>query len=141
MQLRMAQSLRETVGAAQASGTFRPHDADVLDALELLGWLVAKGYLEVKVAIPCDSQRQPIHSTTLFHEKAGIIEDEGGNLLAFNGSINETVAGWRHNWDSFHVYTSWTGTAEHVLARSGVFKCSGQTGNQGRYCRRAPGRT
>jgi ERCC4-related helicase len=116
------QSLHDTVGAAMLREHIDLHDADVLDALELLGWLVAKGYLEVKVAIPCDSQRQPIHSTTLFHEKAGIIEDEGGNLLAFNGSINETVAGWRHNWDSFHVYTSWTGTAEHVLAEERSFQ-------------------
>lgn len=116
------QSLRETVAGAMLRVPLECAEHDLVQALELLAWMVAKGHLEVKVAIPCDAHRRPIHSTTLFHEKAGIIEDKTGDRLAFNGSINETVAGWRHNWDSFHVYTSWGGMAAHVDAEERSFQ-------------------
>jgi SNF2 family DNA or RNA helicase len=83
-------------------------------ALELLAWMVARGILEVKVAVPCDRHRRPVAGTALFHEKCGIIEDKTGSRLAFAGSINETLQGWRHNWDSFHVFTDWEGARAHV---------------------------
>lgn len=95
--------------------------AVMADALELLAWMIAQGFLEVKVAIPCDSKRRPVHTTSLFHEKAGIIEDESGYRLAFNGSLNETVNGWAHNWESFHVFTSWDGT-KHLDGEEASFQ-------------------
>ena len=76
-------------------------------ALELLSWMIARGHLEMKVAIPCDAQRRPIAATVLFHEKAGVVEDKAGHRLAFNGSVNETAQGWSGNWESFHVFTDW----------------------------------
>ena len=84
-----------------------PPDPAASDALELLAWMVARGYLEVKVAVPCNTDRKPIPADGIFHEKAGIIEDRGGDKIAWNGSLNETEAGWRHNWESINVYTSW----------------------------------
>ena len=33
--------------------------------------------------------------------------DRAGDRLAWNGSLNETAAGWRRNWESINVYTSW----------------------------------
>lgn len=76
-------------------------------ALELLSWMIARGHLEMKVAIPCNAQRRPIAATILFHEKAGVLEDKAGHRLAFNGSVNETAQGWTGNWESFHVFTDW----------------------------------
>lgn len=76
-------------------------------ALELLSWMIARGHLEMKVAIPCNAQRRPIAATVLFHEKAGVVEDKAGHRLAFNGSVNETAQGWSGNWESFHVFTDW----------------------------------
>ena len=35
------------------------------------------------------------------------IEDKTGDRLAFNGSLNETAAGWTKNWESLNVFTSW----------------------------------
>ena len=46
--------------------------------------------------------------TGIFHEKTGIVEDKTGERVAFNGSINETAAGWTRNWESFNVFTSWS---------------------------------
>ena len=69
--------------------------------------MIARGHLEMKVAIPCNAQRRPIAATVLFHEKAGVVEDKAGHRLAFNGSVNETAQGWSGNWESFHVFTDW----------------------------------
>src|SRR5205807_1306373 len=52
-------------------------------------------------------QRRPIPADGIFHEKAGIVEDKVGDRIAWNGSLNETGAGWRYNWESINVYTSW----------------------------------
>ena len=68
----------------------------VQDHLELATWLVANDIMEVKVAIRPDS---------IFHGKSGIVEDAHGNRIAFSGSLNETLAGWRHNWESIDVFT------------------------------------
>jgi len=84
-----------------------PSDADMGAALELLAWMVARGLLDVRVGVPCDDHRRPVSAEGLFHEKAGIIEDKTGDRLAFNGSLNETAAGWTRNWESLNVFTSW----------------------------------
>ncbi|SMX45736.1 DEAD/DEAH box helicase [Maliponia aquimaris] len=82
-------------------------DPRTVDALELVAWMVAQGYLDVKLAVPCDANRRPIQDDSIFHEKTGIIEDKTGDRLAFNGSINETEYGWTRNWESFNAFTSW----------------------------------
>ena len=114
--------LRALVAEKLGNVALQPPDPAAGEALELLAWMVAKGTLDIKVAVPCDSRRRPIPSEGIFHEKAGVIHDAGGNAIAFSGSINETEAGWLHNWESFHVYTSWGGTAEHVRAEEESFE-------------------
>ena len=84
-----------------------PPDPASAEALELLAWMVARGYLEVMVAVPCDAEKKPIPADGIFHEKSGIIEDRGGDKIAWTGSLNETYSGWRYNWESISVYTSW----------------------------------
>lgn len=108
------ESLRDTVGRHLATKPLQPPDQAAHDALELLAWMIANGILDVKVAIPCDAQRKPIGAEGIFHEKAGVMTDATGNRLAFNGSINETPSGWKFNWESFNVFTSWTGGGEYV---------------------------
>ena len=100
-------ALRERVERHLAELPLAPPDAGAADALELLAWMVARGHLDVKVAVPCDGERRPIPEDGIFHEKAGIVTDRAGDRLAWNGSLNETAAGWRHNWESINVYTSW----------------------------------
>src|SRR5262249_57023827 len=99
----------DTVAGRLLAMPLSPSGEGEKNALELLSWMVARGLLEVKVAIPCDAHRRPVTTPALFHEKAGVIEDKTGDRLAFNGSINETPQGWAGNWESFHVFTSWTG--------------------------------
>jgi hypothetical protein len=101
------EELRAQVAQHFAAMPLIPTDAGMGAALELLAWMVARGLLEVRVGIPCDDHRRPIPAEGLFHEKAGIIEDKTGDRLAFNGSLNETAAGWTRNWESLNVFTSW----------------------------------
>ena len=78
----------------------RVDDAEVQGKanLELLTWLVKNDRLEVKIAL---------HSSGIFHPKIGIIADAAGNRIAFGGSVNETLRGWAHNYESLDVFTSW----------------------------------
>lgn len=85
------------------------------EALELLAWLVSRGMLEVKVALPCHPvTRAPVAGSAIFHEKTGIVEDKVGDRIAFTGSINETVQGWMNNGETFTVFKSWTPNIEYV---------------------------
>ncbi len=85
------------------------------EALELLAWLVARGMLDVRVALPCNQiTREPVSGSAIFHEKTGIIEDKVGDRIAFTGSINETVQGWMNNGETFTVFKSWTPNVEYV---------------------------
>lgn len=93
------------------------------EALELLAWMVGRQMLEVKLAVPCDEHRRPTEGNSIFHEKAGIVEDKTGDRLAFVGSINETVQGWKHNGETFHVFTSYGPTVAHVDAEEQSFLC------------------
>jgi SNF2 family DNA or RNA helicase len=99
--------LRDAVEQKIGSCPLGPSNKEGNQALELLSWMIAKGFLEVRVAVPCDLDRKPIPSDGIFHEKAGIVEDKAGYRLAWNGSLNETSAGWQHNWESINIFTSW----------------------------------
>ena len=83
--------------------------------------MVARGHLEVKVAVPCNAEKKAIPADGIFHEKAGIIEDRDGDKIAWNGSLNETAAGWRDNWESINVYTSWGPQPRRVAAEETNF--------------------
>lgn len=112
--IRKGEELRTTVEAHIGNMPLQVDNPDEHDALELLAWMVAKGILDVRVAVPCDLKRQPIASNGIFHEKAGIVEDKAGHRLAWNGSLNETVYGWRENWESINVFQSWEQDSRRV---------------------------
>ena len=99
--------LRDQVERHYEMDPLEPPNAASADALELLAWMVARKYLDVRIAIPCDANRDPISNDSIFHEKAGIIEDLDQDRIAWNGSLNETGAGWKRNWESINVYKSW----------------------------------
>lgn len=121
--IQKGESLRNTVEASLLRSPFNHADGAVRDGLELLAWMVANGYLEVRVAIPCDpATKIPFPGHALFHEKAGIVEDKTGDRLVFNGSLNETLSGWTKNWDTFHVFRSWKDDTAHLDADENSFQ-------------------
>jgi SNF2 family DNA or RNA helicase len=112
---------RAVVEAKMKESPLTARSADEEHGLELLSWMVARGFLEVRVAIPCTPGGKPCASTAIFHEKTGVIEDKTGDRIAFSGSLNETAAGWTQNWESFHVFTSWDGGLKHIEAEEKSF--------------------
>lgn len=76
----------------------KPYDELEKKRLGLLAHLLDNEQLEIKIAL---------RSGGIYHEKAGIFRDKEGNIVAFNGSGNETPGGWVNNHESFHVFTSW----------------------------------
>ncbi len=86
------------------------------DTRNLLGWLVYDGILEFKFAIP----KNQLEGGE-FHDKFGIFIDEYGDYIAFNGSMNDSIKGFR-NYESISVFKSWgdetsTFMAEDLLNR------------------------
>ncbi len=112
---------RDQVTAHLLANPLKPGNQREVEAVELLAWMVANQILEVQVAVPCDEQRRPIPAQGIFHEKAGIIEDKTGDRLAFNGSLNETEAGWTQNWESLNIFRSWLGDDPRVAAEENNF--------------------
>jgi len=101
----------------------RPEDGGEADALELLAWMVANGHLDVKVGVPTDERGRPVTESALFHEKTGVIEDTNGDRIAWTGSLNETARGWRHNWETINVFTSWGSEGARVEGEEKNFEC------------------
>ncbi len=112
--IREGETLRDRVERRLAELPLAPPDTDAAHALELLAWMIGRGHLDVKVAVPCDANRRPIEGTAIFHEKSAVIEDRAGYKIAWTGSLNETTAGWQRNWESINVYRSWGPEPERV---------------------------
>ena len=68
-------------------------------ALQLLAALIADGTLDIKIAVTSKSG--------IYHDKLGILEDLNGNLLAFYGSSNSTLAGYQNNYEKIRIVKSW----------------------------------
>jgi superfamily II DNA or RNA helicase len=83
----------------------------IKDHVAALGWLIAKGQLDIKVALPQTFESSPYQNGnsrhSLFHQKVGILVDKYGNCLSFSGSINETFSGWQANIEEFKTFRSW----------------------------------
>ena len=75
-------------------------DEFVKDHIAALGWMIANGHLEIKVAYSKDFK-------SLFHPKVGILKDSNHNIVSFSGSDNETRSGWLNNIEEFKVFASW----------------------------------
>ena len=116
------EQLRDQVERHYESVPLKPPNAASEDALELLAWMVAKEYLDVRIAVPCDDRGDPISDDSIFHEKAGVVEDLDQDRIAWNGSLNETRAGWKRNWESINVFTSWGIERDRVNDEATNFK-------------------
>ena len=81
--------------------------------------LIAAGILEIKIAVLEDSNH-----IGMYHEKVGLIYDEEGNIIAFSGSMNESVTAFMHNCESIDVFKSWEGgsDAKRVMNKQLSFK-------------------
>lgn len=66
--------------------------------LQLLAELIAKGVLDIKIAVTGDSG--------IYHDKLGILEDFDGNVVVFYGSSNASLNGYQNNYEKIRVVKS-----------------------------------
>jgi len=102
--------VREHIGRTRVNElAFESEDSWARERIGYLAWMIAHGFLDVKLAIPLDEHGQMKAGLGLYHAKMGIISDDAGDRLVFKGSINETHQGWKTNCESFDVSCSWRG--------------------------------
>lgn len=97
--------LSERLGQELLKEIDRVDDDLFRDRFEALAWLVAKGRLDVKVAL---------RPKGMYHDKIGIIADESGDSIVFSGSANESLYALlpTHNYESIDVFPSWRAELE-----------------------------
>jgi superfamily II DNA or RNA helicase len=101
--------LAAKIGAAILPVIENIGDALTATRLDALAWMVANGYLDIKVALKPNG---------MYHEKIGIFTDSEGDQVIFQGSANETknalLPGF--NFESINVFQSWrTELKDHYI--------------------------
>lgn len=79
---------------------FNPRDAIEQERLALLGLLVKRGLLDVRVGVMRSGHG-------ILHAKFGIMTDAAGDAVVFCGSGNESASGLVANFESLEVTGSW----------------------------------
>jgi superfamily II DNA or RNA helicase len=77
-----------------------PQEAIERDRLAMLGYLVKRGWIEVRVGVLRTGNG-------ILHSKFGVVRDAAGDALMFRGSANESASGLRHNVEHVEITTSW----------------------------------
>ena len=109
---------------------------DIRNGVTLLGWMVAQGYLEVRVAFRTHGKTgEPLpfddKSDGYVHEKWFLMHDEFGNRLYGTGSLNESRTALQINAENVDVNCDWweqriANTAEREFAVMGrSLPCAG----------------
>lgn len=80
--------------------------------LNLLATLIAKGILDIRIAVTIGKK-----GIGIYHEKMGLIEDIEGNIVAFSGSMNETDTAIHDNYEAIDVFCSWISTDNKRVER------------------------
>ena len=89
----------------------------VTHGVELLAWMVAHGYLDVRVAFRVHGKTgTPMPFTSVadgyVHEKWAIFTDEYDNRLYISGSLNESRTALTLNAENIDVHCDWWGERE-----------------------------
>lgn len=104
-EIRAAYSRRDEVIARAIGRTIEQaeNNADEEAALGILGFLISRSVLDIKIAVVDDGSGQ----LGLYHEKFGLFVDKAENFVAFSGSANESYNGLVSNFESINVFRSW----------------------------------
>ena len=87
------------------------------DRLNLLANLIADNKLDIKIVTTTAN-----NGLGMYHEKLGLIHDDEGNVVAFSGSMNETITALKDNYEAFDVFCSWKSEdQDRVLQKENSF--------------------
>ena len=84
--------------------------------LNLLANLIAEKRLDIKIAFAEKNKNMG-----MYHEKMGLFYDSDGNIVAFSGSMNETLTAMNLNYEAIDVFCSWTQDLERVIGKEKAF--------------------
>jgi superfamily II DNA or RNA helicase len=76
--------------------------ADKKARLDVFSWLILNEKLKIKFAYPIHQE-----DSNLFHQKTGVFYFPWGDIVAFEGSANESYSGHMRNWEKIQVFRSW----------------------------------
>lgn len=113
MGLRSGKEVVEEIARRIAEGLERIEDVLVMRRLEALAWMFNRGILEVKVVLP---RHLYLGQTGIFHYKLLIFKDKEGNVIAAEGSANETEPAYTVNGERIVVFYSWREGDEERVA-------------------------
>ena len=90
---------------------------NVLHGVQLLGWLIGRQVLEIKVALRVHTlTREPLPFESVadgyVHMKWGVFADAQGNRLYISGSLNESRTALTLNAENIDVHCEWCGETE-----------------------------
>ena len=77
-------------------------DSSIPRGVDIFAYLIATGMMEIRFNFP-----QPGNELAGHHLKEGIFYFDDGEEIAFGGSANESMRGWKNNLEVVDVYRSW----------------------------------
>lgn len=101
------------IGAMPDWNNLDQHDKD---RYNLLANLIADGILDFRVAIT-----ESKTGFGIYHEKLGLITDEEGNTVVFDGSMNESENAYTENYEAINVFRSWNDPECRVNLKEAAF--------------------
>lgn len=113
---RLSKEDADVISSSVSSGRFDKYfDLDNIkdeferDHVAALGWMLANGYLEIKIAVVSarDDAEYERRVDSIMHQKVGILRDADYNGMSFSGSNNESASGWLENIEEFKVFREW----------------------------------
>ena len=94
---------REVIESSMLAEMKQPEDDFGKERLNILCHLIASGAMEIKVAVTEYSESD----MGMYHEKIGVMTDSHGNMIAFDGSLNESANAFSQNFESITIYKIW----------------------------------
>lgn len=81
------------------------------DHVAALGWMLANKKLEIRIALIYENgellDEEKAQTSSIMHQKVGVLYDTEWNGISFSGSINESASGWLNNVEEFKVFCAW----------------------------------
>lgn len=87
------------------------------DRFNLLAYLIANGFMDIKIAFVDDG-----NGVGIYHEKLAIVEDSDGDKVVFTGSMNESKTGMLDNYGAIDVFKSWSDPEGRVALKEAAFE-------------------
>ena len=108
--------LNDYIEEKLVKGITKPENEFEEERLNFLAHLISNNKLDIKIAL---SFKNGIFG--LYHEKLGLFYDSDSNIVAFSGSMNETLKGIAENYETVDVFKSWSDPDGRVLQKENAF--------------------